>query len=178
MAGSAVFLDRDGVLNEIVERHGLPGSPRSVAELRLLPGVAEACRAFKAAGLALVCATNQPDIARGHLRAEDLSEIHAELARLLPLDSIRACPHDDSDACTCRKPKPGMILEAATALDLDPGSSIMVGDRAKDIDAGRAAGAATVLVRNGYEDERGIDADIVCGSLAAAVPWILARAGS
>jgi len=169
----AVFLDRDGVLNRIVDRDGGPGSPRNLAEFQLIDGVPEACARLKAAGFVLACVTNQPELARDQLTPDNLAAIHGELRQNLPLDDLRFCPHDDADGCPCRKPKPGMLMDLATALDLDLSRSIMVGDRAKDIEAGRAAGTKTVLVRNGYENEAAINADCICADLLAATDWIL-----
>ncbi len=169
----AIFLDRDGVLNRIVDRGGAPGSPRTLAEFELIDGVPDACARLKAAGFVLACVTNQPELARNQLSPDDLTAIHQALREELPLDDLRFCPHDDADQCECRKPKPGMLQDLAAALDLDLTKSIMVGDRAKDIDAGRAAGTKTILVRNGYENEASIKADYICNDLGSAAEWIL-----
>jgi D-glycero-D-manno-heptose 1,7-bisphosphate phosphatase len=169
----AVFLDRDGVINRAPVRDGVPISPASVDELELLPGVPEALDRLKAAGYALVVTTNQPDIARGRVTRETLDAIHARLRAMLPLDEIRVCPHDDADRCACRKPRPGLLLQPpAYAVN----RSFMVGDRWRDIDAGRAAGChATILVDHGYGEPLAHEPDVRVASLLEAAEWILKR---
>jgi len=143
----AVFLDRDGVLNAAVpDARGLPRPPASLADLFLLPGAAEACARLRAAGFALVGATNQPDLARGTARAAEVAAMNARVAEACSLDEIRTCPHDDAAGCACRKPRPGMLLGAARERGLDLAASWMVGDRWRDVEAGHAAGVRTVLV--------------------------------
>src|ERR1700681_2990002 len=131
----AVFLDRDGVLNRAILREGKPYSPATLAELRVLAGVREACRKLREAGFALILITNQPDIARGITTAQQVAHIHTRLKRYLQLDDIQVCPHDDSTQCDCRKPKPGLLLEAAQRLNIDLAGSFVVGDRWRDVEA-------------------------------------------
>src|SRR5215469_16245282 len=109
----AVFLDRDGVLNKAVVRAGRPYPPASVEEVELVPGVPEACAALHAAGALLFCVTNQPDVARGTARREDVAAINQHLQRKLGLDDMATCCHDDEDGCECRKPRPGMLIDLA-----------------------------------------------------------------
>ena len=169
----AVFLDRDGVINRAVVRNGTPYPPASVHEIELLPGVTEALTTLKAAGYALVVVTNQPDIARGITSAEAVDAINARLRSMLPIDEIRVCPHDDPDQCACRKPKPGLLLRAPR---YDMAASVMVGDRWRDIEAGRAAGCGvTILVDYGYDERPAVDPTVRVGSLASAVDWLLTR---
>lgn len=168
----AVFLDRDGVLNAAVVVDGRPHPPRSVDEMRLLPGVEDACARLRGAGFALVCVTNQPDIARGVTTAATVAEINEQLRRRLSLDAVAVCPHDDADGCACRKPKPGLIRDAAALLGLDLERSVVVGDRWRDIEAGRQAGCRTVLIDGAYDEPTAV-ADAVAGSLDEAVPWII-----
>ena len=152
MSAPAVFLDRDGVLNRAVVRAGKPYPPVSVPDLEILPDVAPALRRLKAAGYRLVVVTNQPDVARGQQRRDVVEGINAALAERLPVDEIRVCYHDDADGCGCRKPEPGLLLQAP-AHDL--GRSVMVGDRWRDVEAGRRAGVrATVLIERGYDELR------------------------
>jgi len=171
----AVFLDRDGVINRAVLRGGLPYPPQSVQDLEILPGVTDALADLKAAGFRLVVVTNQPDVARGVQTREGVEAIHAFLLRALPLDGVKVCYHDDAECCACRKPAPGMILEAAREQDVDLARSYMVGDRWKDIEAGERAGTTTILIDNEYPEKRPGNAAAQVGSLREAAAWILAR---
>jgi D-glycero-D-manno-heptose 1,7-bisphosphate phosphatase len=171
----AVFLDRDGVLNEPVLRAGRPHPPGSVAELVVPADVPEACARLKEAGFRLVCVTNQPDIARGTQTAEAVAAINAALGARLPIDEFRVCPHDDADGCSCRKPKPGMLLAAAATHGIELAGSVMVGDRWRDIAAGHAAGCRTVLIDRGYAERRPEAPDFACARLGQAAAWILER---
>jgi D-glycero-D-manno-heptose 1,7-bisphosphate phosphatase len=169
----AVFLDRDGVLNRAVVRDGKPYPPATVDDLEILPGAAGALARLKAAGYALVVVTNQPDIARGTTTRAAVDAIHTRLAALLPIDEFRVCPHDDSDACACRKPRPGLLVDPPTN---DVAASVMVGDRWRDIEAGRAAGcAATVLIDYQYDEQMLHEPDARVASLSEAAAWILTR---
>lgn len=143
---TAVFLDRDGILNELVERDGRPVSPRFPADFRIRCGAADAVHALRRAGLPVFVVTNQPDVARGHLTAAALDAMSALLRAAVPIDDLAVCPHDDVDGCGCRKPKPGMLLELAKRWNVDLEGSYMVGDSWRDVEAGRAAGCRTILV--------------------------------
>lgn len=146
----AVFLDRDGVVTEAPVVNGMAVSPTSAADLHLVDGAREMLRRLHRAGALLVLVTNQPDVARGRLDPAELDAMHRRLAEELPLDRIMVCPHSGHECCECRKPLPGMLLEAAEDLDIDLGRSWMVGDRWVDIAAGRAAGVTTVLMDRPY----------------------------
>jgi len=178
MSRPAVFLDRDGVLNRPQVRAGRPYPPHTVSELRVLDGAAEACRTLSAAGLALVCITNQPDIARGTQDFATVAAINDRLRELLALDEVVVCPHDDQDDCECRKPLPGMILDTAQRLDLDVEHSVTVGDRWRDVEAGRAAGTWTVFIDCGYTERQPDNPDLIVNDLKEAVPWIIDKAHS
>jgi D-glycero-D-manno-heptose 1,7-bisphosphate phosphatase len=167
----AVFLDRDGVL---VRAHA-DGAP--MAELELLPGAADACAALRASDFVLIVVTNQPDVARGRTQRDVVDAQHEWLRAALPLDEIVVCMHDDADACTCRKPLPGMLVESAHRHGVALDASVMVGDRWRDVEAGRAAGCRTVFVDHGYDERQPPAPDAVVNSLAAAVPVILEWAG-
>ncbi len=169
-----VFLDRDGVLNEALVRRGRPHPPSSVDELRILPGVPESCARLSRAGFALVVVTNQPDIARGSATPAVVEEIHAYLRSQIALDAIYVCPHDDAEGCGCRKPRAGLLLQAASDLGLDLGRSYMVGDRWRDVEAGQRAGCRTVFVDRGYDEQRPLGSDTVVASLSEAEGWIMA----
>jgi D-glycero-D-manno-heptose 1,7-bisphosphate phosphatase len=171
----AVFLDRDGVINRAVLRGGLPFPPESVQDLEVLPGVPEALALLRSAGFTLVVVTNQPDVARGRQTRAEVEAIHGFLTRTLPLDAVKVCYHDDPDLCACRKPLPGMILEAAVEMSVDLSRSYMVGDRWKDIEAGERAGTTTILVENEYPEKKPGNPAAKVGSLREAAEWILAR---
>ncbi len=197
MGRPAVFLDRDGTLVREVDYL------RTVAQLRLLPGAADAIRRLNQAGFAVVLATNQSGIARGILTEGELQAINDELQRRLAargarLDAIYYCPHHPEapvaayrKRCRCRKPAPGLLLRAARDLDLDLSRSFAVGDSARDVQAGARAGCRTILVRTGYGARteadwaavprrvgRGltvVQAETVTDDLPAAVGWILSQ---
>jgi D-glycero-D-manno-heptose 1,7-bisphosphate phosphatase len=173
-----VFLDRDGVLNVSRVVNGVPTPPRHATDLLLLDGVVEACTALADAGLALVVITNQPDIARGTLSASEVDEMHRQLRERLPLDDVVVCPHDDTDACACRKPKPGMILDSADRLGLDLSRSVCVGDRWRDIEAARAAGVPSVYIEWGHGEPLASPPDATFGSLVEAVDHLLEVTGT
>lgn len=176
MKRRAVFLDRDGVLNRALVRDGLPFSPQTASDFVILPGVDRAVSQLHHAGLHLVVVTNQPEIARGRLSAQVLAEMHAMITRGLNITDIRVCPHDDADGCACRKPKPGMLLDAARDANLDLHGSFMVGDRWRDIAAGQRAGTRTVLIDYGYDEPQAVAPDHRAASLLDAVQWILTSA--
>jgi len=165
------------VINRVTIRGGRPYPPATVEDFELLPGVPEALRRLEAAEYLLIVVTNQPDVARGRVSRGVVDAIHARLASLLPLDDIRCCYHDDADDCACRKPRPGMLQGAADAHGIDLAASVMVGDRWRDVEAGRRAGCATVLVRCDYREEHPAVPDTTVGSLLEAADWILARDG-
>jgi len=143
----AVFLDRDGVINRSITRsHTQHGSPRSVGEMVLLPRVQEAVNLLKDAGLLVIVVTNQPEISRGVLALEDLESMHQYIWKDLAIDDLFVCVHDRGEGCQCRKPKPGMLLEAATKWEIDLQRSYLVGDRSSDIEAGLSVGCTTFLI--------------------------------
>jgi D-glycero-D-manno-heptose 1,7-bisphosphate phosphatase len=146
----AVFLDRDGVINRPIFRDGKPRTPKDFSEFAFMDGAHDVLRELRARGYLLVVCTNQPDVARGWQRREQVDEFHVHIERELPVARIYACFHDDADRCRCRKPKPGLLLQAQSELRIDPSQSWMVGDRQSDIDAGRAAGCRTVFMRHEY----------------------------
>jgi len=170
----AVFLDRDGVLNGLVMRNGWLTAPFSIDELQILPGVPEALATLRAAGFQLIVVTNQPDVARGHAEKAQVEAIHALMSTRLPLDQIRVCYHDDGDGCACRKPKPGMMYAAAVEWEIELARSFLVGDRWRDIGAGKAAGCRTILV-NAFPEEARTEPDVEFRDLPAAVDWITSR---
>jgi D-glycero-D-manno-heptose 1,7-bisphosphate phosphatase len=172
----AVFLDRDGVINRNTVRDGRPYAPLTLEEFVILPGVIEAVEALRRAGLLIVVATNQPDVGAGKQSRGVVEAMHDLLLRTLAIDDIEVCYHVDGDRCGCRKPKPGMLLRAAERHGIALSQSFMVGDRWRDVDAGRAAGCRTVFVDYGYESEPRPDRpDFIVRSLPEAVSYILGK---
>jgi D-glycero-D-manno-heptose 1,7-bisphosphate phosphatase len=148
----AVFLDRDGVLNRAFLRDGKPYPPATLEEFQIVPSAREDLRRLRDLGMLAIVVSNQPDIARGTQSTSIIEQMNSELRRQLPVDDVFICPHDDGDHCDCRKPKPGLLLRAARKYGLDLSKCFMVGDRWRDIDAGAAAGCATILVDFHYHE--------------------------
>ncbi len=148
----AVFLDRDGVLNRAIVKNGKPYPPSSPEETEIPADVPAALQALKEAGFLLIGVTNQPDVARGKQVREVVESIHDSLLKTLPLDEILVCYHDDGDGCECRKPKPGLLYQAARRHGVDLAASFMVGDRWRDVEAGQRAGCTTILLEAGYAE--------------------------
>lgn len=171
----AVFLDRDGVINRSIIRGRRPHPPNSLAELEVLPGVPEALCALKSAGFRLVVVTNQPDVARGTTPLAVVDSIHDRLASVLPLDAVFTCLHDDADRCDCRKPLPGLITRAVRELDIDCAASYLVGDRWRDIEAGKRAGCKTFFIDHAYDESPPESYDFRVGSLPEAAEIILRK---
>jgi D-glycero-D-manno-heptose 1,7-bisphosphate phosphatase len=190
----AVFVDRDGVINELVPDpgSGRPESPLRVADVRLVAGAAGALRRLAEGGWRLVGVSNQPSAAKGYISLEELHDIQARVVALLAaeevrFDDFRLCLHHPdgivaelSGPCDCRKPAPGMLLAAAGQLGLDLGASWMVGDTDGDVQAGRAAGCRTILAENpdsAHKRTAQLRPDAVVTDLTAAAGIILGEKG-
>lgn len=171
----AIFLDRDGVLNEAIVRNGHPYPPDSIETLVVLPGVHEALNALHNCGFKLIVVTNQPDVGAGRQTREAVEQIHTWMRTNLALDDIRVCYHTDADECMCRKPKPGMLLDAAEFWGIDLAASFMIGDRWRDIEAGRTAGCCTIYLRSRYDERQPFGFGAIVDSLLEASQIILAR---
>jgi D-glycero-D-manno-heptose 1,7-bisphosphate phosphatase len=169
----AVFLDRDGVIVIPHFRDRRSFAPRRVEDFRLYPESAASLQRLKRAGFALAVVTNQPDVGHGLIPQSDVDAMHEIIRRLLPVDTIKACFHRQADNCGCRKPKPGMILEAAGELGIDLEQSFMVGDRGSDVEAGRAAGCSTVFIDLGYTEPAPNSPDYVVNSIKEAADIII-----
>jgi histidinol-phosphate phosphatase family protein len=189
---AAAFLDRDGVLNELVpdRSSGVPESPLRVEDVRLAPGAATAAAALARLGFVLVCVSNQPAAAKGKVSVAQLLAVHDRVLELLGeqgvrLRASRLCMHHEhgvvpelSGPCACRKPAPGMLLDSIRSLEIDPHVSWMVGDTDADIAAGKAAGCMTLLVRHPgsvHKRLQAVDPDLVAGTFADGVAEITAR---
>jgi D-glycero-D-manno-heptose 1,7-bisphosphate phosphatase len=144
----AVFLDRDGVVNEVRMAGDVASCPRDVDELDIPAGTGAELGRLKAAGFVLIVVSNQPDVARGDLDREAVERINEHLAAALGIDAVYWCPHDNADGCTCRKPLPGLILEGARDWDVDLGRSCLIGDRWVDLAAAEAAGIDGILLES------------------------------
>src|SRR5262249_18554637 len=170
---TAVFLDRDGVLSRAYWRDGVSHPPADLSGLEILPEVEPALKQLAAAGFPMVVVTNQPDVARGLQTRDRVEEINDHLLAVLPLLDVLTCFHDDADGCTCRKPRPGLLFQAAERWNLDLPNSFMVGDRWSDIAAGQSAGCRTVLVDTASCGRDRCQPDRCVRDLTEAVNWIL-----
>lgn len=169
----AVFLDRDGVINANLERDGRPVAPTTLAEFQILPGVEHAVRQLKERGYLVVVVTNQPDVANGLTERATVEAMHDIIRARLRVDDIKTCFHNDAAGCACRKPKPGLIHAAAAEHEIDLARSYVVGDRWRDVAAGRAAGCATIFIDYGYKQDGPNFPDKVAKSLPEATAFIL-----
>jgi len=150
----AVFLDRDGVINKAIIKKRKPYPPADLSELVILPGVREAINSFLDANFMIVVVTNQPDVARGLSDKKTVELINSFIGNLLNIDLFKVCYHDSIDNCMCRKPKPGLIINASIEKEIDLSSSFMVGDRWRDIEAGYSAGCKTFFIDNDYNEKK------------------------
>jgi D-glycero-D-manno-heptose 1,7-bisphosphate phosphatase len=169
----AVFLDRDGVINESISVGGFPRPPSTVKEVRILEGVVEAIQLLKSNNLIPVVVTNQPDVARGKTTQSKIEEINRHIGFLSNIEHFYTCIHDDSDLCNCRKPAPGLITKSAQELGLDLTSSFMVGDRWRDVSAGQAAGCRCFFIDYSYPEKPPSKPFTAVSSLLEAVRVIL-----
>ena len=175
---SAVFLDRDGTINEEV------GYLHRIEDFRLLPGAAEGIRAINRLGFVTVMITNQAGIGRGYYTERDVARLHEHmLATLMALgariDAVYYCPHHPADQCACRKPAAGLFERAAHDLNLDLSASIAIGDKLSDLTPVKSLGGRTILVLTGYgyqelekAREAGWEPDFVAADLFNAAQWI------
>lgn len=172
----AVFLDRDGVINQAIIKNGRPYPPNSLSELKIIAGTQEALQDLHIAGFLLIVVTNQPDVARGTTDKSIIEMLNNVLISQLPIDDVFVCYHDNKDQCECRKPLPGLILQAAAKYDINLTASFMIGDRWKDIEAGKNAGCKTIWINAGYDEQQPkFPPDFETLSLKEAVTLILAN---
>jgi D-glycero-D-manno-heptose 1,7-bisphosphate phosphatase len=179
---SAVFLDRDGVINRVAVRNGMPFSPCRVEEFELYEDVSDGCARLKAANFLLVVITNQPDVGRGTQSREAVDAMNLKMQSALPsLDRIEVCYHAGErygQLCDCRKPRPGLILRAAAELNIDPKRSYVIGDRWRDVDCARAAGCRAILIQRGYKEPLREAPDFTVANFNEAVTAVLRDAAS
>lgn len=169
----AIFLDRDGVINQVVFRksNNKPESPRKFEEFGLIEGVEDFLKKLKEKEFLTIVVTNQPDVARGFTSWEALNKMHNFLKENLSIDDIYTCPHGDNSICQCRKPKPGMLRQAAKKWDIDLKNSFLIGDNWRDIGAGENAGCTTILIDYSYNKK--IKSDFRVDDLKCAEKIIL-----
>ncbi len=171
----AIFLDRDGTINEHVEYL------HEVSKFKLIPGVLEALRDLKQKGFRLVIVTNQPGIGVGYFSKEDFFKVNREFLKAcnkagVNIDRVYFCPHSRADNCNCRKPNIGMLQRAVADLNIDLSGSFMIGDMTSDLKAGKDAGCRAVLVKTGQGGTDGlfdIKPDCTAANLSEAARWIL-----
>ena len=148
----AVFLDRDGVLNQVVFHPGInkPSAPWKIIEFKFIDGVKKPLDELKEMGFLLFIFSNQPDISRGNIEKGTIEQINTIIYEQFPIKEIIVCPHDDKDNCSCRKPKPGMIVDLSKKYDINLKKSFVIGDGEKDMIAGKNAGCFCILIDTPY----------------------------
>lgn len=151
----AIFWDRDGVINRVLDRGAFKNvGPHEFEDFKLADNIGKILEQTKLAGYLNILATNQPDVGRSLISWEELNKMHDFLKANAPaLDAVYVCPHDDKDNCHCRKPKPGLLLDAAKDYKINLAQSYMVGDKQKDIDAAKNAGVKSVLLQTRYNSD-------------------------
>lgn len=172
----AVFFDRDGVLIDALPVDGKPGAISHVDDLNYTRDAARVCEALRAAGLPLFVFTNQPDVGRGLVDQADIEAINDAVQAELGIDDVAVAWSGD-DADPLRKPNPGMLLQLAERHGLDLARSVAVGDRWRDVEAGRRAGTRTVLIDRGWQEQQADRPDLVVDELGDALEWILEQVG-
>ena len=169
-----MFLDRDGVLAREIVRDGSAYAPTRVEDFVLVPEAGAQVQRLRDAGFLCIVFTNQPELATGQLLQDDLDEMHRRLREAVPVDDIFFCPHHRSEGCRCYKPALGMIEDAVARWDVDLASSYVVGDRWRDVDAGRAAGCYSILIERPYS--KATWASVRVSTLTDAVNEVLRHA--
>ena len=175
LSNKAVFLDRDGVINRAVVRNRKPYPPNTLEDLEILPDVPKALSLLKESGFLLIVVTNQPDVGRGTQKKETVKKMHLFLKKILPLDDIFVCWHGQDGECECRKPLSGMLMQAAEKYGLDFQQSYFIGDRWKDIEAGKTAGCKTIFLDYHYNELLRSQPDFTANSTQEATEWIVTQ---
>jgi D-glycero-D-manno-heptose 1,7-bisphosphate phosphatase len=167
----AVFIERDGVLNRVRVERQHQVSPLTLEEFHVNQGIVPSLKLLKAAGLLLIATTNQPGLSRGYQSRRELDRMHEALLRTFPLDDILVCAHDETDRCPCRKPKPGLLVEAQFKWQVDLDRSFVISDKWQDAEAARTAGCLSLLLQSPWIGT--VHRDFVLPDLAAIVDKIL-----
>lgn len=144
----AVFIDRDAVLNEVQVGPKQPISPMTLEEFKVKLTAKEPLQKLKAAGFVLIATTHQPGLSRGYQSRRELDRMHEVIRRVFPLDDILVCPHDEADHCPCRRPRPGLLIEAAFKWHLTLDHSFVISDKWQDAEAARTAGCTSLLLNS------------------------------
>ena len=162
---SALFLDRDGVINYSIIREKRPYAPICHDELKIIPEIKGVIDFFKLKLFKILVITNQPDVARGKVTKDEVEKINTSILSQLSIDEIFTCYHDNQDQCECRKPKPGAFMTLSQKYNIDLSKSIMVGDRAKDIEAAKNANCPSVFIDYGYNEPLPVDQNYTVDSV-------------
>jgi D-glycero-D-manno-heptose 1,7-bisphosphate phosphatase len=161
-----IFLDRDGIINDVILRNAKVESPRRFSEFNIRHEFADFYNKIADGNYNLFVISNQPEIARRNMDIKELERMTDQLNASFGFKEISYCTHDDSDNCDCRKPKPGMITSLLNKHNLEKEDSIIIGDSSKDINAGKNAGIKTVILQTDYNRESNIEADFTVNSLS------------
>ena len=170
---SAVFLDRDGVLNRGYVQDGKSYAPKKVADFKLLPYAAVSIEKLRQLGFLVIVVTNQPDINNGLVNVEIVNKMHSLLRRKTSVTDIFVCPHTKNENCSCRKPNPGMLIEAAKKYNIGLKESFLIGDRASDIEAGLKAGCRTIFLDRKYKEPKPVNQEKTFFSINSATAYII-----
>lgn len=168
----AVFIERDGVLNLVRVERDHQVSPMTLEEMQINTAAVPLLSRLKQEGLLIIVTTNQPGISRGYQNRRELDRMHDCLRKSFNLDDLMVCPHDESDRCPCRKPKPGLLVEAGFKWHLQLDRCFVVSDKWQDAEAARTAGCTSLLINSPWV--RTVHRDFVLPDLGAVVEKILA----
>ena len=165
----AIFLDRDGVINKVIIKRGLPFAPLSFDLLEILPSIKESILRLKKLNFVCLVVTNQPDVFRGKIEKKTVIKMNNYIKNQIKIDDIFICYHDDCHNCKCRKPKPGLLLEASKKWDINLKKSYIIGDRWRDIEAGKSAGCKTIFIDCNYKEAKTKNPNFTTDSLLNSV---------
>ncbi len=162
---TAIFLDRDGIINDVVSRSGELSSPRTLSEFKIRDEFIGFYSKLSSLNLPLFIVSNQPDVARGLLSVDELQKMTESLRSQFEFSGIHYCLHDNNDNCLCRKPKSGLLLDIIKQFSFIPKDIVFIGDSWKDVEAGKAAGVRTVFLNTSYNQHKKPIADFEISSL-------------